>query len=95
MKIDLEQIKKKTIPVLKKAGVIRSSIFGSYVRGEQTANSDIDILIEMPESKSLLDFVELQLQLEDVLGIKVDLGEYQTIKPRLKDSILSNQVQIL
>lgn len=95
MQIDLEQIKQKAIPVLKKAGVIRSSVFGSFVRGEQNENSDIDILVEMPEGKSLFDFVDLQLQLEDALGRKVDLGEYETIKPKLKNYISSNQIQIL
>lgn len=95
MQANLEEIKQKAIPVLKKAGVIRSSLFGSFVRGEQNENSDIDILVEMPDGKSLFDFVDLQLKLEDVLGRKVDLGEYETIKPRLKNYISNSQIQIL
>lgn len=95
MSSDLEQIKKLVLPVLKEAGVVRSSIFGSFVRSENTAESDVDILVEFPKDKSLFDFIALQLDLEEVLGRKVDLGEYSTIKPRLKDYILNNQVQIL
>ena len=95
MKSDIEQIKRKALPVLKKAGVSRSSIFGSYVRGENKKSSDIDILIEPPKSMSLFDFVGLQQELEKVLGKKVDLGEYSTLKPRIKDSVLSQQVRIL
>ena len=95
MSSDLEQIKKLVLPVLKEAGVVRSSIFGSFVRSENTADSDVDILVEFPKDKSLFDFIALQLDLEEVLGRKVDLGEYSTIKPRLKDYILNNQVQIL
>lgn len=94
-KIDIDYIKNKVAPVLKEAGVTRSSIFGSYARGEQRKNSDIDILIEFPKGKSLFDFVDLQLKLEEVLRRKVDLVEYSTIKPRLKPYILNNQSQIL
>lgn len=94
-KTDLEQIKKKAVPILRKAGVKRSSIFGSYVRGENKEESDIDILIDFPRSKSLFEFVGLQQELERVLGKKVDLGEYKTIKPRIKHQILSQQVRIL
>jgi hypothetical protein len=91
----LEEIKEKALPILKEAGVTRSSIFGSYVRGEQKSDSDIDILVDLPKSKSLFDFVGLQLELEDVLNKKVDLVEYVTIKPRLRQYILSEQVMIL
>lgn len=89
-RIRIEKIKDKILPILKQAGVKRSSIFGSYVRGDQTKGSDIDILVELPKGMSLFDFVDLQLKLEDVLGKKVDLGEYTTIKPRLKPYILNN-----
>lgn len=95
MSSDLEQIKKLVLPVLKEAGVVRSSIFGSYIRSENTADSDVDILVEFPKEKSLFEFIALQLKLEEVLGRKVDMGEYSTIKPRLKNYILDNQVQIL
>lgn len=95
MKANLEGIKKKVLPVLKQAGVTRSSIFGSYVRGEAKKSSDIDILIDPPRGMSLFDFIDLQHKLEDVLKRKVDLGEYSTIKPRLQENILSSAIQIL
>lgn len=94
MNARVENIKKRALPILKAAGVIHSSIFGSYVRGENTKESDIDILIELPKEKSLFDFVGLQIKLEKALGRKVDLVEYSTIKPRLKHYILDNQIQI-
>jgi len=95
MKISIKQIKDKALPILKEAGVIRSSVFGSYVRGENKKGSDIDILVDLPRGKSLFDFVDLQLKLEQVLNRKVDLGEFSTIKPRLRDYILKEAVQIL
>lgn len=95
MKITVEEIKEKVLPILKKAGVTRSSLFGSYVRGEQTEKSDVDILVDYPQEKSLFDFIDTKLQLENALGRKVDLIEYKTIKLQLKKYILSQQLQIL
>lgn len=95
MKSKIEEIKKKAVPILKEAGVTRSSLFGSVVRGEARGDSDIDILVEIPRGISLFDFVDLQLKLEQVLNRKVDLGEFSTIKPRLREYILQEAVQIL
>lgn len=95
MKANIEDIKKKALPILKEAGVTSSSIFGSYVYGKNKEDSDIDILVELPEDKTLFDFINLQSKLEGALGKKVDLGEYSAIKPRLKNYILNNQIQIL
>ena len=93
--MNIDQIKKKAVPIFKKAGVKRSSLFGSCARGGAKKRSDIDILVDFPENKSLFDFVGLRLDLEEVLGKKVDLVEYSTIKPRLKPYILGNQIPII
>jgi len=95
MKVNLDQIKRKAIPILKEAGVIRSAIFGSYVRGEVKVDSDIDILVELPKGKSLLDLVRLEKKLEEVLGKKVDLLTYNSVHPLLEDYIGRDQLQIL
>jgi len=58
-------------------------------------SSDIDILVEIDRDISLLDFVALKLELEEVLGKRVDLVEFDMIKPRLKERILREQVVIL
>lgn len=91
----LDDIKQKATPVLQQAGVIRSSIFGSYVRGDNREDSDIDMLVELPKGKSYLDLVNLQRKLGRVLVKKVDLLTYNSISPLLKDYILKDQVQIL
>ena len=75
--------------------MIRSSVFGSLVRGELTPSSDIDILIELESPISLFAFVGLQRELEQALGRRVDLGEYAALKPRIRDQVLSEQVPIL
>lgn len=92
---DLSLIKQKAIPILRQAGVTRSSIFGSFVRSDEKKTSDIDILVDLPEETDLFGFVDLKLKLEDKLKRKVDLVEYSTIRPELKENILKKQVRIL
>ncbi len=91
----IDEIKSKVTPILKRYGVKRAAIFGSVVRGEAKADSDIDILVEIEGDMSLLDFVGLKIEIEEALGKKVDLVEYSTIKPLIKERILSEQVVIL
>lgn len=95
MKIYMEEIKRKILPILQRYGVKRVGLFGSYVRGDMREDSDIDILVEIEKDISLLDFVGLKLEIEEALGKKIDLVEYNTIKPLLKERILKEQVVIL
>ncbi len=95
MKINIDEIKNKAIPILRNAGVIRSSIFGSYVRGDNQEDSDIDILVEFPRGKSLLDLVDLQQKLEEVLHKKVDVNTYNALYPALRESVYKQAKQIL
>ncbi len=93
MKID--SIKLKILPTLRAAGVIRASIFGSVARGESGPASDIDLLVELPKGKSLLDLVALKLQLEDTTGQNFDVMTFQSIYPPLRSIIERDQVAIL
>ena len=95
MEAHIEEIRRKILPILWHHGVKKAGIFGSIVRGDTREDSDVDILVEIESDISLLDFVGLKLEIEDVLGRKVDLVEYSTIKPLLRDRILSEQVAIL
>jgi uncharacterized protein len=95
MKPYIETIKQRILPILQRYEVKRAGLFGSCARGKMKADSDIDILVEIEKNISLLDFVGLKLELEDVLKNKVDLVEYKTIKPLLKERILKEQVMIL
>lgn len=92
---NLEEIRNKVLPILKQMGVIRSSLFGSYVRGENKEDGDVDILVDLPRGKSLFDLVELQMKLEKVLGKKIGVVTYKSLHPLLKDRILVEQTQIL
>ena len=95
MRTHIEEIRGKILPILQQYGVKRVGLFGSCVRGEMREDSDIDILVEIEKDISLLDFVGLKLEIEEALGKKVDLVEYNTIKPLLRERILNEQVAIL
>lgn len=94
MDSNINHIKTVIVPILKKAGVTRSSLFGSYARGEQGVNSDIDILVELPKGKSLLDLIGLEMELQKFLGKRVDLITYKSVSPLLKDYISKDQLSI-
>lgn len=90
----VEEIKEKVKPILIRHKIKRAGIFGSIAKGDATLNSDIDILVELGNKISLLEFVGIKYELEDLLGRKVDLVEYEAVKPRLKDKILSEEIRI-
>ena len=71
-------------------------VFGSYVRHEQKKDSDLDVLVEFNEGDlpSLFEFVELELHLSELLGVKVDLVEKDGLKPRIGAHILAEAVPI-
>jgi predicted nucleotidyltransferase len=92
--VHLEDIKKKVRPILKKYGIKKAGIFGSVARGE-TKTNDIDLLVKIDQKISLLDFIGIQQELEDELEINVDLVEYDSLKPALKDDILKEEVPVI
>ncbi len=91
----LEDIKMKILPILKKADIKKAALFGSYVRGDNTKTSDIDILVELPDNATLFELGGLKVTLEEELNKKVDIVTYKSISPIIKDSILSNQYPLL
>ncbi len=95
MRTRVEEIKQKILPILEKYNIKRAGLFGSYVRGDMREDSDIDILVEIEEDISLLDFVGIKIEIEENLGKKVDLVEYNTIKPLIREKIIKEQVGIL
>jgi hypothetical protein len=64
------------------------------VRGEQTDDSDLDVLVDLDDGITLIDFVGLQLALADALGMRVDLVMKEGLKPRIGERILSEVVRV-
>ena len=67
-----EQIKKNVTPILYMHGVTKAALFGSMTTQTNHKDSDVDILIELDDTYSLLDFVGIKLDLEDALDKKVE-----------------------
>ena len=95
MNMKLEEMKNKIVPLLRRHDVKRASVFGSFVRGEEKEDSDVDLLVEFEGEKSLLDLVGLKMELERALRRKVDVLTYNSLHPLLKDRILQEQKVIL
>jgi predicted nucleotidyltransferase len=81
---------------LKDYDPIKVGIFGSYARGENKTDSDIDILVEFKEALSLLTLIKIEDDLSKILGIKVDLMTTGALKnKRIKKSIKKDLISIL
>jgi hypothetical protein len=93
-KIASDIIYKKVTSILAGYGAKKISIFGSYARGETDPESDIDIIVEFSERKSLLDIVGIEQELSEALGMKVDLLTEKSISPYLVDRIKKEMVVI-
>jgi hypothetical protein len=98
---DLETIKQKISSnkdyLRKSYGVEEIGIFGSFARGDNNENSDIDIAVEINHKKvpvGFFEFSRMQFFLENLLGKKVDLVTKNGIKPLIKDRILSQLIII-
>jgi len=83
----MDKIIDKLVSILKKHGAKKIEIFGSYARGEQKEKSDLDVIVEFEKRKSLLELVGIEQELEDALGIKVDLLTRASISPYLIERI--------
>ena len=94
---DIRQILREQEAILaERYGVRIVGVFGSYVRDEQREDSDIDILVELerPPRITLIGLVELEHQLSDLLGLKVDMALKSTLRKRIGQRILSELVPV-
>lgn len=90
----INTIKRKITPILKRQGVVKAAVFGSFARESQTGESDIDLLVKIEENRTLFDLINLKLDLEDRLGRKVDIVEYEALNPFIKKEVLKEQKKI-
>ena len=79
---------------LTKLGVKSLSIFGSVARGEERADSDVDILVEFDGRATFDRFMDTKFYLEELLDCKVDPVVPQAIKPRMKPHVMQDLIQV-
>jgi hypothetical protein len=93
---DIKQTLRAEMPYLRKRyGVDRLGICGSFVRGEQTDTSDVDLLVTFSETPTLYEFVNLKRYLEDLLERDVDLGMPSALREGPAADNIRREVQYL
>jgi predicted nucleotidyltransferase len=93
---DIKDRLRAEMPYLRERyAVDRLGLCGSFIRGEQTGESDVDLLVTFSETPDLLEFVNLKRYLEGVLGRKVDLGMPNALKEGPAADNIRREVQYL
>lgn len=69
-------------------------IFGSYVRGEESLKSDLDVLVEFKKNANLLDLVGISLFLEDRIHVPVDVVPIDTVREEIKEQVFREAIPI-
>jgi predicted nucleotidyltransferase len=90
----IQDIQQRLLPVLQKYRICRAGLFGSVVRDDFGSHSDIDVVADIPSGYSLYEIIGIQEEMADKVGRSVDLIEYKQIKPRIKDTILKEEIRI-
>ena len=95
MTYDLSELGRRVVPALRRHGVVRAGIFGSTARGDAHAESDLDLLVEFEQGRTLFDLVDLRDELSRVIGRTADLVTYRSLHPVMRERVLSEEVVIL
>jgi predicted nucleotidyltransferase len=77
-----------------KYGARNVRVFGSVARGEADEQSDIDLPVEFEPNRSLLDHAGLWGELQELLGVKVDVVSAHGLKPRIRERVLQEAIPL-
>ena len=80
--------------LLSRSKVKNARVFGSTLHGTDKEGSDLDLLVDAPPGTTLLDLSQLQLDLEDLLGVSVDLRTPGDLSPMFRDQVLAQAVPL-
>ncbi|RJX16887.1 MAG: nucleotidyltransferase [Desulforudis sp.] len=84
----IQQKKKDILAVTRRHGLLNVRVFGSVARGEDTPQSDVDFLVDLEKGRSLLDLGGALIQLQELLGRRVDIVTEHGLHWYLRDRIL-------
>jgi predicted nucleotidyltransferase len=90
----LKEKREEILRLAAKHGARNVRVFGSVARGEADEASDIDFLVEMEPGRSILDMGGLLMDLQELLGRNVDVATERGLKPRLRDRVLQEAVNL-
>jgi hypothetical protein len=86
----IEEIRQKTVPILKQHGVTYAAVFGSIARGEDIPQSDVDILVRLGRPTGMVGYMCLVESLEECLRRKVDLVTEQSLSKYVRPHVVSD-----
>lgn len=90
----LKEKRQEILRIAREHGARRIRLFGSAARGEDRPDSDVDFLVEMEDGRSLLDIGGMQMDLQDLLGRKVDVVTEKGMRPRIRDRVSKEAVPL-
>jgi uncharacterized protein len=90
----LREKRGEVLQIAERHGAYNVRVFGSVARGDDDAQSDIDLLVDMEPTRSLLDIAGLELDLEEALGRPVDVVTPGGVKPRIRERVLGEAVPL-
>jgi uncharacterized protein len=96
MRLDrlLEENRGEILRIAAKHGAREVRVFGSVARGEADRESDLDFLVELETGRSLMDLGGLQMELESLLGRRVDVVSARGLKARIRERVLREAVPV-
>jgi hypothetical protein len=90
----LREKRDEILRIAARHGASNVRIFGSVARGEASLQSDVDFLVELEGGRSLLDHAALMIDLERLLGRRVDVATERGLKPQIRERILGEAVRL-
>ena len=90
----LRQRRRALLEAVDHAGASNLRVFGSVARGEDGPDSDVDLLVDLPEQTSLFAVLALEGTLERILNVKVDLAAVTSLKPRVRAEALADAIPL-
>jgi uncharacterized protein len=90
----LSKLLKQHQVLTERFGIASLFLFGSVARDEARVDSDVDLLVEFKQPIGLFEFIELQQELESLLGCKVDLGTKRSLKSHLFDEVFQEAIRV-
>ncbi len=80
--------------IVERHGGSHVRVFGSFSRGTQHDHSDLDLVVDLDPSRSLLDLIAIQQDLGDLLGLRVDVVTERSLSPYIRDAVLKDAITL-
>ncbi len=90
----LQEKREEILALAAQYGASNIRVFGSVARGEADADSDVDFLVEMQPGRSLLDMGGLLMELQELLGCRVDIITEKGLRPRIRQQVLAEAIPL-